>query len=598
MSLLAARGLTVTARLGTAEVPVIRALDLDLASGMVLGLVGESGAGKSMIGRAIAGLLPHGFRVSAGSLRFAGDDLAAMPSARRRALLGRDIAFIPQEPLTALNPVLTIGAQMQEHLAHLGLRGARARRRAAEAALASVHLDDPRNLLRRYPHQLSGGMCQRVLIAMAFASRPRLVVADEPTTALDVTIQARIVELMAELQRRDGTAVLFITHDLRLAGRICDDITVLYGGAAVEQGPARRVFGLPLHPYTRCLQLATPTIEGGRRGLYVLPEQMPGLRALAGLEGCRFAPRCPLAEPACRAADPPFAGDHHRAACPRATLTPGIDVPDAPVPHIPPPGATPLLEIHGLTRHFHTGGILHRHTVRAVEDLAFHIAPAEFLAVVGESGSGKSTLGRLVMGLDRPTAGRIRLAGRDLTLREADRRHRIATAQMVFQDPQSALNPRRRVGAIVTQALEAAGIPCDEREQRASELLAELGLAPELATRTPAQLSGGQRQRVNIARALCALPRLLVADEIVSGLDVSVQAQLLMLLQRLRRERSFAMLFISHDLSVVRTLCDRVLVMRQGRIVEQGPVERVFARPEHEYTAALLAAAEPEAASQ
>jgi peptide/nickel transport system ATP-binding protein len=594
MSLLVARGLSVAARLGADDVPVIRALDLDLAAGKVLGLVGESGAGKSMIGRAIAGLLPPGFRVGGGSLRFAGEEMACMPPARRRALLGRDIAFIPQEPLTALNPVLTIGVQMGEHFARLGLGGKRQRRHAAEAALASVHLDDAAGLLRRYSHQLSGGMCQRVLIAMAFASRPKLVVADEPTTALDVTVQARIVELMAELQRRDGTAVLFITHDLRLAGRICDDITVLYGGAAVEQGPARRVFGLPLHPYTRCLQLATPTIAGGRRGLFLLPEQMPGLRALAGLEGCRFAPRCPLAEPACRAADPPLSGEHHRAACLRTDFTPGIDVPDAPLPHAAPAGAAPLLEVRGLTRHFRTGTAWRRRIVRAVEDVAFHVAPGEFVAVVGESGSGKSTLARLLMGLERPTAGHIHLAGQDVASGGTQaRRHRIAAAQMVFQDPQSALNPRRRVAAIVTQALEAAGAAREERDQRAAELLADMGLAPELATRTPAQLSGGQRQRVNIARALCALPRLLVADEIVSGLDVSVQAQLLMLLQRLRREHDFAMLFISHDLSVVRHLCDRVLVMHRGRIVEQGPVERVFAQPAHAYTRALLAAAEP-----
>jgi peptide/nickel transport system ATP-binding protein len=532
--------------------------------------------------------------VTSGSLRFDGQDLVHMASARRRGLLGRDIAFIPQEPLTALNPVLTIGTQMKEHFSHLGVTSRPAQQARAVAALEAVHLDNAEALLQRYPHQLSGGMCQRVLIAMAFASRPRLVVADEPTTALDVTIQARIVELMAELQRRDNTAVLFITHDLRLAAQICDEICVLYAGAVVEQGPAREVLGQPAHPYTRCLQLANPSMKGKRRELYSLPDQMPGLRALTELPGCRFAPRCPLATESCLTIDPPLLGEDHKAACLYRGWTSEINVPDTPPsPPVRRRDETPLLEVSGLTKRFVTGGMFHRSETLAVRDVGFKIAPGEFVAVVGESGSGKTTLGRLLMGLERPTSGRILLAGVDVTEATGPtRRHRVRTAQMVFQDPQSALNPRRRVAAIVTQAMETGWqhAPRETRLRRAGELLAEMGLAQELAGRTPAQLSGGQRQRVNIARALCTVPRLLVADEIVSGLDVSVQAQLLNLLQRLRAELDFAMLFISHDLSVVRHLCDRVLVMYRGEIVEEGATEAVFARPRHAYTRTLLAA--------
>ena len=592
MSLLVARRLTVSTTLDGQHVPVIRGLDLSLAPCKVLGLVGESGAGKSMIGRAIAQLLPPGFAVTGGTLEFDGRDLVRMAPNTRRSLLGRDIAFIPQEPLTALNPVLTIGAQMNEHFSHLGVRTRAERLARAIAALEAVHLRDAADLLARYPHQLSGGMCQRVLIAMAFASRPRLVIADEPTTALDVTIQAHIVSLMAELQRRDGTAVLFITHDLRLAGRICDEVAVLYGGAVVEHGPARQVLETPLHPYTRCLQLANPALSGSRRALYALPDQMPGLRALASLPGCHFAPRCPLAGAECRVEAPGLAGEARQVACLQPYLTAGITSQAA--PDLPPRVATApaLVEVRNLAKTYLTGSPFRRRETRAVIDAGFDIAPGEFLAVVGESGSGKSTLGRLLMGLERPTTGTIRLAGQDVTQPgEAARRHRIRIAQMVFQDPQSALNPRRRVADIVTAALEAAGADRATRARRATELLAEMGLAAELATRTPAQLSGGQRQRVNIARALCTLPKLLVADEIVSGLDVSIQAQLLALLQRLRHEHNFAMLFISHDLSVVRHLCDRVLVMYQGEIVEHGATEAVFTRPAHPYTKALLAAA-------
>ena len=502
--------------------------------------------------------------------------------------------------MTALNPVMTIGAQLNEHLKRLGILSRSRRRERARQLLDEVHLPDGEALLRRYPHQLSGGMCQRVLIALAFAARPRLVVADEPTTALDVTVQARIVQLIADLQRDEGTSVLFITHDLRLASRICDEIIVLYAGRAVERGPAAALLASPAHPYTRCLQLSAPVMSGSRRSLFALPDRMPGLAALADMHGCRFAPRCPIADADCRMADPPdrAVGQSRVAACLHSSNVAAMVVPNHVI--MPPFGTgDALLRVDHAGKRFRNSGRLFRRRdgIWAVRDATFEVCAGEFVGLVGESGSGKSTLARLIMGLERPSTGRIVLDGHDITRgTSADAQHRLRLAQMVFQDPQSALNPRRRVGDIVTQALQAGWRPMDRarRMERARILLTEVGLGADLLDRYPAQLSGGQRQRVNIARALCAVPRLLVADEIVSGLDVSVQAQLLALLQRLRAERGIALLFISHDLSVVRHLCDRVLVMHHGAIVEQGPTEIVFASPRHPYTCRLLAAVPPD----
>jgi peptide/nickel transport system ATP-binding protein len=594
--ILEARNLTVSATLDGESVPVIRDLSFALERGRVIGLVGESGAGKSMVGRTIAQLLPPGFAATGGNLEFGGNDLVTMQAEERRALLGREIAFIPQEPLSALNPVLTIESQFDEHLARIGVAAAERRERML-AAFEAVHLPHGADLSTRYPHQLSGGMCQRVLIAFAFASRPKLVIADEPTTALDVTIQARIVRLIAEMQERENTAVVFITHDLRLAAQVCDDILVLYAGRAAEYGPARKVFATPGHPYTRCLQLANPAMSGARRSLYALPERMPGLRAYKDIQGCAFAPRCPHVIADCTRALPPFVevGAAHVAACIRARLTAQIAAP-ALAPSDEPARTSPILEVSTLSKRFVSSRGLFRRASEftAVRDVGFALHENEFVGIVGESGSGKSTLARLIVGLETPSEGRIAIAGRDASVPDFDE-HRRRHVQMVFQDPQSALNPRRRVASIVTQPLEAAGIATwEERLAKAGLLLSEIGLPPEAARRFPAQLSGGQRQRVNIARALCAVPRILIADEIVSGLDVSVQAQLLNLLGALRRERGFSMLFISHDLSVVRYLCDRVLVMYRGEVVESGPTEQVFSAPAHDYTRTLLAAVPPD----
>jgi peptide/nickel transport system ATP-binding protein len=446
-------------------------------------------------------------------------------------------------------------------------------------------------------------MCQRVLIALAFASDPELIVADEPTTALDVTTQAHIVLLLRRLQAARGTAVVFITHDLALAAHLCDEILVLYAGDVVEQGPAKAVFAAPRHPYTRALQHAIPPLAGPRQRLASLPDHMPGLAAFADLPGCRFARRCPHADPACRDALPPLqeisAG--HRVRCTTACADGGavsgetLPLGDAPAAL---PGATAVLQLDRLSKTYRTRtGFLGRaRPAVALEAASLSVGPGEFVGIVGESGSGKSTLARLVMGLDAPSGGRIVLEGREIVTGKAGWRVRLKALQMVFQDPQSALNPRRRVASLATQALEVGRhrMTRAERHARALELLRETGLPPEIGERFPPQLSGGQRQRVNIARALCATPRLLVADEIVSGLDVSVQAQILNLLLRLREEHGIALLFISHDLSVVRYLCSRVVVMHRGAIVEAGPTETVFAAPQHAHTRALLGAVPPD----
>ena len=597
---LQARELTIATRLESRPAPVISDLSFDLAPGKILGLVGESGAGKTMIGRAIAQLLPPGFAVTDGSLLFGGEDLVSMAPARRRALLGRSIAFVPQAPMTALNPVRTIGAQFDEHLARLGKRNPKERREHVLAMLEAARLPRGEELLAQYPHQLSGGMCQRVLIASAFASHPRLVIADEPTTALDVTMHPPILRLIADMQRQHGTSVIFITHDLRLAAQLCDDVIVMYAGRPLESGPARLVLSKPAHPYTRCLQLANPSVRAERRALHVMPEQMPSLRQLQSMAGCRFAPRCPVATDECRRIEPPNAevGPRHFAACLKAGETVSIDT--ARKSH----GAPRLvekrvLEVERLNKNYQIGRGLFggNTTVTAVKDASFAICENEFVALVGESGSGKSSIAKLLVGLERPTRGRIVFNGEDITDHAARERVRQSGGiQMVFQDPQSALNPRRRISGIVTQAMEAGSryATWEERRARAAALLAEVGLAGDFASRLPGQLSGGQRQRVNIARALCQIPKVLIADEIVSGLDVSIQAQLLNLLARLRDELGFAMLFISHDLSVVRHLCSRVLVMYRGEIVEQGPIDEVFANPQHPHTQALLSSVPPD----
>jgi peptide/nickel transport system ATP-binding protein len=608
MSMLSLIDLTLTARVGRQPVDLLRDISVSVAPGQVLGLVGESGAGKSMIGRLIAGQVPAGFEVERGRIVFDGQDLLPLKQPARRKLLSRRIGFIPQEPLTALDPVETIGSTFDEHLMLLGVP-ARQRRAVIEAQLAAVHLPRPQELVSRYPHQLSGGQCQRVLIAMAFAANPALIIADEPTTALDVVSQGQVLALLREQQRQHGTAVILITHDLRLAAHVCDDVAVLYAGELVEYGPAGDVLRAPRHPYTLALQAATPDVHGPRRALPALKGQMPGVAALADIRGCRFAERCVTRNPACADAPPPL-----RQTAPRhwVRCAGRCEVPRARADAAPPAPATsghglaaaggaaaPLVELKDVTlRYSARRGLFGKlHTV-AVEQLSLAVRPGEFVGIVGESGSGKSSVARLIVGAERSSAGRILIDGQErgdgnATVLRLTREQ----IQMIFQDPHSALNPRRTVERLLTQAYEVDYVPGAiervPRRDRATELLADVGLPGDCMVRFPAQLSGGQKQRVNIGRALCVMPRLLVADEIVSGLDVSVQAQILNLLLELGRRHGIALLLISHDLSVVRYLCSRVLVMQAGKVVEQGKTDDVFANPQHPYTRLLIESVPP-----
>ena len=604
MSLLEARGITLTARLGEVTVDVLRDISFTLERGETLGLVGESGAGKSMIGRLCSQLLPPGFAVSRGSLHFEGEDLVQLGAQRRRALLGKRIAFVPQEPMTALNPVLSVASQFDEHLRRLAVGGRAARRRLAVETLSAVHLPEPETLLAKYPHELSGGMCQRVLIAMAFAGDPALVIADEPTTALDVITQARIMALIKEMQTLHRTAVVLITHDLRLAAHVCDTVLVMYAGDIVEQGDAKTLLLEPKHPYTRSLQRANPNLTGPRRRLPTLPDRMPGLLEFGQLPGCRFAPRCPVRAEACERGVPALVAltpEHHVRCVEACAAGEGEAAAEAapPAPAASRGETEALVALETVSRRFTSRAtwLGAPHVVDAVREVDLTVRPGEFVGIVGESGSGKTTVARMIAGLDHPTEGRLLVRGRETLARdEGSRRGRLETLQMVFQDPQSALNPRRTVLTLLTQAMEAdrRRHKIGERGARAAHLLREIGMAAESARRYPSQLSGGQRQRVNIGRALCVAPKLLVADEIVSGLDVSVQAQILNLLLRLREELSISLLLISHDLSVVRYVCSRVLVMQAGRMVESGATDEVFSSPRHPYTRALLAAVPPD----
>lgn len=580
--------------LGTGD-KILNGVDLAIGPGKILGVIGESGAGKSMIGSAIADTLPVGLSISRGLIEFDGLTLTDMTTKTRRDLLGRDIGFIPQEPMTALNPTLTIGQQVGRHLARIGIRSARKREQRAVELFTEVGLNRPRELLKNYTHQLSGGMLQRVLIAMAFASNPRLVIADEPTTALDVTVQRKVIELIAKMREAHNTSVLFITHDLQLAAEVCDDVAVLYAGRIVERGDAQRIIKEPRHPYSRCLNLATPNLAGPKTHLMILPKAMPSPLERTAMAGCTFAPRCPIAGDLCFNAPPPFyeisAG--HRSACHWPERTGTIT---------PPPlkegnenivlGSDLVMRAKGLGKAYRQHDWLGRtHEVEALRELNFEVREREFVGIVGESGSGKSTLTKLIVGLEDITSGSLDVVGMDRAT--TPRARFFDRVQLVFQDPQSALNPRRRIGSLVTQSLECrdSGLSPSARKQLAEDLLAKVMLPPDVMDRFPDQLSGGQKQRVNIARALCSNPRLLIADEIVSGLDVSVQAQILELLRELRKDASFSLLLISHDLAVVRHICDRTLVMFRGEIVEQGPVEDIFNNPRHAYTKKLVAAA-------
>ncbi|HWB44464.1 MAG TPA: ABC transporter ATP-binding protein, partial [Hyphomicrobiaceae bacterium] len=507
-----------------------------------------------------------------------------------------------QEPMTSLNPVLKIGLQITEPLTiHLGMSEEEASKRAVEL-LTLVGITDPESRLRQYPHELSGGMRQRVMIAIGLACNPKLLIADEPTTALDVTIQAQILELMKDLSRRLGVAVIIITHNLGIVARYADRVNVMYAARLAESGTAERVFGRPLHPYARGLLSAVPRLDRGRSVKLATIEGVPP-NLLDPPSGCRFRPRCRFAIDKCLQSPPlAEAEPKHFVACHRVAEIEALD-PIATLGSVEHKGplngagqtADPILDIRGATKFFSVWAGFGRaaKVVRAVNDVWIDIPRGETLGLVGESGCGKSTLGRLVLRLEEPTSGEIRFEGADLApLKRAEMTAVRKKMQVIFQDPYSSLNPRMTVGQIIAEPIRVHDIlPKAKIPDRVSELLNLVGLFPYMALRYPHELSGGQRQRVGIARALAVDPRVIVCDEAVSALDVSIQGQVINLLEDLQQKLGLTFLFIAHDLAVVRHISTKVAVMYLGRIVEYAVAGELFANPKHPYTQALLAAA-------
>jgi peptide/nickel transport system ATP-binding protein len=563
-------------------VDVVDQIVLEVRAGQVLGLVGESGSGKTTVGMALMGYCRPGGRVGGGEVVIDGRDLAQLRGGELRRLRGGTVSYIPQDPGTALNPALRISRQLSETLeAHAADMSAEDRRARIGEALEEVALPSDDEFLRRYPHQLSGGQQQRVAIAMAFASRPHVIVCDEPTTGLDVTTQARVLQTIRELCRSHQVAALYVSHDLAVVAELADHVAVMYAGRIVERGPRDAIFSDPRHPYTRRLLRAVPDLEG-RRAVIGIPGRapLPGQRP----EGCFFEPRCDLAIDACRERFPEATqiAPGHLVHCFRAADSPE---------QLPTTGSasepTTPGEVVISVEHLDASHGSH-HTLYEID---LEVRRNECVALVGESGSGKTTLARCIAGLHKEYTGDIKLDATRLPesarRRSADARKRI---QYVFQNPYASLNPRRTVGQTIARQLNLF-YPGDKRDtaRRVGECLERVALSAGAANRFPDQLSGGERQRVAIARALAAEPSLLVCDEVTSALDVSVQAAIVDLLRQLRADTGLSMLFITHNLALIRTIADRVIVMTDGRIVEAGVTETVFNSPSAEYTGKLLA---------
>jgi peptide/nickel transport system ATP-binding protein len=583
---------------------LVRALDrvsFDVSAGETFALLGESGCGKSVTALSLMRLLPPGGFVAAGSVVLDGQDLCALSEAQMRRVRGAGMAMIFQEPGTSLNAVLTVGQQIGEVLAlHRGLKGAAADREAV-ALMTQVGIPDPQRRLGEYPFQFSGGMKQRVMIAMALAGEPRLLIADEPTTALDVTIQAQVLDVMAALQRARGMAMILITHDLGVVAKMADRVGVMYAGHLIEEAPRERFFGAPAHPYSRKLFEALPEGHRERGVLATIPGSVPPLTTR--FTGCRFAPRCDRAWERCRAEAPSWHAldDGQRVRChlhdPAESVRAAVE-PVAPVATGAAARATQeiVLGVRDMKVHFPiTRGVFRRVVghVKAVDGVSLDIGAGRTLALVGESGCGKTTVGKAILRLIEPSGGSARLGDMDIgSLSGAALRAARASMQMIFQDPFGSLNPRLRVIEIIEEGMNALGVSGSavERRARVAQIMEQVGLRPELAERYPHEFSGGQRQRIAIARALAVSPRLIVCDEPTSALDVSVQAQILNLLQELQARLGVAYLFITHNIAVVEYLAHEVAVMYLGRIVEFGSVARVLGNPQHPYTRALLAA--------
>ncbi len=592
MALLDIKRLSIEIPTERGMLQAVRDVSITLEPGQCLGIVGESGSGKSLTALSIVNLIPRTARRYADRLMLNGVDLLSMgPAQMAKNICGREVGFIFQEPMSSLNPVYTIGRQLTECMTNHGTVGVQQARRRAIDLLERVRIPDAEKRLASFPHELSGGQRQRVMIAMALMNEPRLLIADEPTTALDVTVQAEIVSLLGELRRDMNMGMLFISHNLAVIDEVADNVSVMYAGEVVEEAATSRLFSDPRHPYTQSLMQAIPRIGASGRRLKSIPGSAPSFHMSPDI--CVFAGRCPIEQPDCRKIHPQmrYAGTGHRHRCITSAEAKISDVLEDNIVHRVPASEL-LLTATNLSRTYavRSGLLGRKNRIMAVKDVSLQLRRGETLALVGESGCGKSSLARLLLGLEQPDQGEIVLGGERLN--DLQPRARAKRLQIVFQDPQGSLNPARTIREIVRRPLDLLGNRSPaERTERVNWLLDRIGLPDRLHDAVPRQLSGGQRQRVAIARALASgSADVVVCDEPTSALDVSVQAQILNMLSELREEMGLSLLFISHDLNVVGYMADRIAVMYQGQIVEQGTALDIMTRAEHPYTRRLLAA--------
>ena len=593
--LLAVRNLVTELLSGGGRIHPVDGVSFEIARGEAYALLGESGCGKSITALSLMRLLPDGGRIVSGSVQLEDEDILKLPERDMRRIRGGKMAMIFQEPMLALNPVLKVGMQIGEALAiHQGLRGKPAQA-AARALLESVGVPDAARRLETYPFELSGGLRQRVMIAMALAGKPQLLIADEPTTALDVTIQAQVLDVLRALRVQQHMSMLLITHDLGVVAENADRVGVMYAGELVEEGTRDDFFRSPQHPYSRMLFASLPGAAGQKGARLVsIPGQVPRLDER--LTGCRFAPRCPYAFARCREESPGWTPIHaQRVRCHLAGQLPEMRVAEVALPTASSHAAEPLLQVQDLKVHFPVRRGFFQRTVghvRAVDGVSLEIRSGRTLALVGESGCGKTTVGKAILRLIAPTAGEVRLG--DLSVSQDNPKSLRALrsqAQMIFQDPFSSLNPRMRVTDILLEGMDALHVgTAADRRQAIATLLQQVGLPADAGDRYPHEFSGGQRQRIAIARALAVSPQLVICDEPTSALDVSVQAQILNLLKDLQDTLGLAYLFITHNLAVVEYLAADIAVMYLGRIVEHGPAAQVLHQPRHPYTQALVSA--------
>jgi len=601
-TLLDVKGLQIKYHTGDGILTSVRDVNFTVNEGEIVGLVGESGCGKSTTASAVMRLLPPNGQISAGEVLFRGQDLCKLDDEQMRQMRGTQMSMIFQDPMTSLNPVFTIELQMVDALkAHNPAASDRELREKALQMLKRVGIPDPERRMKEYPHQFSGGMRQRIMIANALMANPALLIADEPTSALDVTLEAQIIDLIRGLRDELGTAILYITHDLGVVAQLCDQVVIMYAGNVVEAGNVRGIFESPKHPYTRALLRSHPSLSHRVDRLTTIPGRVPSLSELP--PGCKFAPRCGNAKGDCFTIEPQYLQvGGQRILCHSVDSVQTLKVSEtfrvSKTFRVYAPAVQTVVETRDLRLIFRdrlslVDQLLGRKVsgVRAVDGVSAVIKGGETLALVGESGSGKTTLGRTVLRLEHPTSGEVSVNGIDITrMSQGQLRPMRARMQMIFQDPVSSLSPRMKVASILLEPFRIHGVAVEDPQRKVAELLETVGLAAEQADKYPHQLSGGQARRIGIARALALNPDLLVADEPTAGLDVSVAAGVLNLLKDLRERLSLTYLIITHNLNTVSFIADRVAVMYLGKLVELAANEDIFERPKHPYTEALMSA--------